>query len=209
MDHFLIILSILAVHLGAVASPGPNFLIVSHNALAGSREAGLATARGITTVAVLYIGGGMLGFAAIVARSPLVFTVVKLLGAAYLIGMGLRTLFTGQHPAPAADHAPFHETITARQAYRSGVLTALSNPKAAIYFLALFTTFVPASMPPGEKVLTAGLLLAISFVWYSFVGWTFSVDRVRQAYWRFARWWNYGFGALWIVLGIMLLMRPH
>ena len=94
MDHFLIILSILAVHLGAVASPGPNFLIVSHNALAGSREAGLATARGITTVAVLYIGGGMLGFAAIVARSPLVFTVVKLLGAAYLIGMGLRTLFT-------------------------------------------------------------------------------------------------------------------
>lgn len=205
MNYALPILSILGVHLAAVASPGPNFLIVSRNALTCSRQAGLATARGIATAAIVYIGAGMLGFAALVSQSVLIFNMVKALGAIYLIGMGIHALRTGQQtPETPAEPEP-SRTMTGQQAYLSGILTSFSNPKAAIYFLALFTTFVPATMPAAIKLLTAVGLLSISITWYSFVAWSFSIGCVRRAYWRFARWWNYAFGGLWIGLGIKLL----
>jgi threonine/homoserine/homoserine lactone efflux protein len=118
--------------------------------------------------------------------------------------MGLQTLFhKGGHTTPEAASAPITPP-TGRQAVLAGVLTALSNPKGALYFLFLFTSMIPADTPPATKLLIAGMLLTISFGWYSSLALAFSSTRIRNLYQRAGRWMNVAFGSLWIGLGIKL-----
>ncbi len=216
MDVWWSIVAVALVHGAVVISPGPNFLVVSRNALTYSRRSGLYTARGIAVAAILYVSTGFLGLAAIVSQSVLAFNLIKVLGTIYFITMGLRALShlrrrdadspapdSGPDPEPTRAEALKHD-MTRRRAFLSGFLTSLSNPKAALYFLALFTTFIPASMLPSAKVLTGAVMVCITFSWYSFIAWTFSTGRIQRFYARFARTINGAFGLLWIGLGIRL-----
>lgn len=214
MDGVLTILAVAAVHVAAVIAPGPNFLVVSRNALTYSRRSGLYTARGVALGAFLYISSGFLGLAVIISQSALAFNLIKVLGTIYFFTMGLRGLVglrrrrveaPAPERAPSAGAAAAHPTdMTRRGAFLSGFLTALSNPKAALYFLALFTTFIPPAMPPATRVLTGAVMLSITFTWYSFVAWTFSTGRIQRLYVRCAHTINGAFGLLWVGLGIRL-----
>lgn len=207
------ILAIALVHIAAVVSPGANFLIVSRNALTYTRQAGLLTARGVALGSLTYVTIGMLGFATVIAGSPLIFNFIKLVGTIYFFYIGAKTL----HSLRSLRNPPRLENsgadgsqseLSPRAAFFSGVGTSLSNPTAALYFLSLFTTFVQASAPAGEKILTGLVLVTISFTWYSIVAATFSIPRVRALYLRFEKWLNGFIGIMWIALGIKLLTTP-
>ena len=114
MDLLALLLPIAAVHLSAVITPGPNFLIVSRNSLTNTRRAGLLTANGVALGALLWIITGMLGFIAIVSQSALAFNVIKVAGTIYLIGIGLHTLLA--RPAPTESSVPAEDSIPAETA---------------------------------------------------------------------------------------------
>jgi RhtB (resistance to homoserine/threonine) family protein len=204
------ILAIALVHIAAVVSPGANFLIVTRNSLTYKRQAGLLTARGVALGSIIYITVGLLGFATVIAGSPVLFNLIKLVGTAYFFYIGAKTLLALRNPTrlKAAQDAAEQPQISSRGAFLSGMGTALSNPTSALYFLSLFTTFVETSAPVGEKALTGLVLGSISFTWYTIVAATFSNDRVRAFYWRFEKWLNSFIGIMWIVLGIKLLTTP-
>ena len=86
MDLLALLLPIAVVHLSAVITPGPNFLIVSRNSLTGSRRAGLLTAGGGRAGGLLWVVTGMLGFIAIVSQWALAFNLIKVGGTIYLVG---------------------------------------------------------------------------------------------------------------------------
>jgi threonine efflux protein len=199
------ILTIAMVHLAVVLSPGANFLIVSRNALTYSRQSGLLTARGVALGSLIYVTVGMLGFATIIASSPLIFNLIKLVGTVYFFYIGAKTFYALRKPPQARDENTEGVDLTRRGAFLSGLATALSNPTAALYFLSLFTTFVQTSASVGEKILTGLIIVGISFTWYSIVAATFSRPRVRAIYARFERPLNALIGIMWIALGIKLL----
>ena len=91
-----------------------------------------------------------------------------------------------------------------RAAFLSGFLTAITNPKAALYFLFLFTSMVPLDADAAHKLLIGGMLFSISWSWYSLLALTFSGSWFRRAYRRAQRGLNLAFGGLWIGLGIKL-----
>jgi RhtB (resistance to homoserine/threonine) family protein len=185
-------------------TPGPDTVYILGRTIAQGREAGIASALGISVGSIFHTCAAALGLSAILATSALAFGTIKLLGGAYLIFLGLKMLMerSGQLSLPSN----FRRRTTAA-AFRQGVLTNLLNPKVALFFLAFLPQFIdPAS---GTKVL-AFLFLGLTFVttgtiWCLILAWFASAfsERVRRKE-TVAQWLNRTTGALFVFLGVRL-----
>ena len=193
------------VHLFAVMSPGANFLVVARNSLTYSRRSGLLTARGVALGSLFYITIGILGFATVISQSLPLYSAIKLVGAVYFVYTGVKALWSLRKRSTLAERIEEQPRLAESRAFFGGLLTAVSNATSALYFLALFTTFVPVNATPEEKVFTALVLISISFSWYNILALTFSHGTIRRFYRRFERWLNGLIGILWLFLAFRLL----
>jgi threonine/homoserine/homoserine lactone efflux protein len=122
--------------------PGPGVLYVLARSLGGGRAAGLRSSSGTGVGGLVHVVAAAAGLSAIIAASATAFSVVKVLGAAYLIWLGIRALRSRDRaPTLAAAAHP-----TASNAFRQGVLTEVLNPKTALFFL----TFLPQFCQPDH-----------------------------------------------------------
>ncbi|WP_037304998.1 LysE family translocator [Amycolatopsis orientalis] len=178
---------VLVCLLGAMA-PGPDFLVVTRSAILGGRKAGIAAGLGIALGVFVWVVAIALGVAAILTASAIAFTVVKLIGAAYLIFLGVKAWLAVRR----GDYAELKDKVTPvvapRAAFRHGLLTNLLNPKVAVFFLALLPQFLPHSATTAETLQLAALATMVAVVW-TFVLATlvgslrrfFTAGRVRRA----------------------------
>ncbi|WP_407295970.1 LysE family translocator [Stutzerimonas zhaodongensis] len=140
-------------------SPGPDLLFVLSRTLAGGRRVGVASVCGVCSGALVHVGAAALGISAIMATSALAFAVVKYLGAAYLLYLGIQALRSAGTGTSLEGDAP---RVTAWQAYRQGILVDVLNPKVAIFFMA----FLPQFVRPDEgsvplQLLVLGVLVVL------------------------------------------------
>ena len=206
MLTFPLLLALASIHLTAVMTPGPNFLAVTQTALAYSQRAGLWTVRGIATGSSFYVTLGLVGVAALLSQSETLLLLIRAVGAIYFAYTGWKMLRAAWRtmPVEVIDSAETDKALSSLQAYQRGVITALSNPAAMMYFLSLFTGFVPLTAAPYEKLWIGLLLVGITFGWYSIVALTFSRQRIRRLYQRSIRWMNAAFGLLWLFMALKL-----
>ncbi len=122
-----------------VLVPGPNTMLILAHSLGAGRRAGLATVLGVETATLVHTGGAALGLSAVLSTSALAFELVKYVGAAYLMLLGLRALLGGGHSLLAS---PGATRLRLSQAYARAVVTNVLNPKVALFFLALLPQFV-------------------------------------------------------------------
>jgi RhtB (resistance to homoserine/threonine) family protein len=151
----------LAVSALVIITPGPDTAVVTKNALLYGRSAALATAIGVNVGLLVWTLASALGVAAVVHESEAVFTVLKLVGAAYLIWLGFQALRAAGHrvaPSDADEHGV--RRLGARRAFRHGLFSNLGNPKIA----AFFTSLLPQFITPGHPVLVPFLVLGGLFV---------------------------------------------
>lgn len=152
----------LAASFAIAIAPGPSNLYVLARTIAHGRAAGFLSAGGLALGALVHSVAAALGLSALFAWSPLAFAILKYAGAAYLVYLGLRMLFSRQPPAegmrPAADVAGAgHKRIVLQAA-----LTEILNPKVAVFFLAFLPQFVdPAAGPAQTQLLLFGLLYTL------------------------------------------------
>lgn len=140
-----------------VAVPGPNLLYIANRALADGRRAGMASVLGVETGTLVWVCSAAAGLSALLASSAVAFDVVRYAGAAYLIYLGVRTLRAREEDGVPAGPAP----ASLGRAYREGLLVQLSNPKVAVFFLALLPQFVVEGRgPAATQILVLGLVLA-------------------------------------------------
>ncbi|MDA0425872.1 LysE family translocator [Stutzerimonas frequens] len=141
-------------------SPGPDLLYVLSRTLSGGRRIGVVSACGVCSGALVHVAFAALGISAILATSALAFTVVKYVGAAYLLYLGFQALRSaGGGTALAFNAAP---RASAWKAYRQGVLVDLLNPKAAIFFMAFLPQFVrPDHGSVPLQLLVLGVLVVV------------------------------------------------
>lgn len=203
--NLALLLTLASIHLAVVMSPGANFMAVTQNALAYSRRTGLLTVGGVATGSGLYIAAGVIGFAAIISQSPFLFNLIRLIGAIYFLHLSYKLVtrkprLTGDTTTAAA------ADLSRGQAYRTGLLSSIANPSAALYFLSLFTSFIPVASPLAEKVFAGVLLLSITMLWYALIALTFSSARVRAIYRRAEVWMNRVFGLIWLLLAVKLVV---
>lgn len=140
VNHFLLFL---AAALVLAATPGPGIFYVAARTLAGGRGEGMASTLGTGLGGMVHVVAGGLGVSAIVLASAELFGALKLVGALYLVWMGVRTIRAARRESAAALAG---ETVTAsvgpRRAFREGVLVEATNPKTAAFFLAFVPQFV-------------------------------------------------------------------
>jgi threonine/homoserine/homoserine lactone efflux protein len=167
------VLSFLAVALVVVVSPGPDFALVTRNVLAGGPAAGFATLAGLFSGVAVHVTAAVLGVSAVLAASATAFTVLKLVGGAYLVVLGfaaLRDAHRSRRRAPAAadadgdgqpaDAGPSAARLDPRTCWRQGFLSNALNPKVALFFV----TFVPQFVAPGPGATLRTLGLSVVFV---------------------------------------------
>ena len=136
--------------------PGPAVLYVVARGIEQGRWAGLVSALGIELGNLVYAVGAALGLTAILASSAIAFSIVKYLGAAYLIYLGMRRLLGDDaHTPVAVEHKPLP------RAFFQGAIVAILNPKTALFFLAFLPQFVDASHGAAWQ---QSLLLGLTFV---------------------------------------------
>lgn len=155
------------VWLVALAIPGPDFVLVLRHASRGSRT-GRAAGLGVACGLCVHLAAAVLGVSAILAHSAAAFTVVKLLGAAYLCLLGARALlgsFRGGRRVSAAVDGPV--PVGRGRAFGHGFLTNVLNPKAVVYFLSLLPQFFDSSAPVlPQTLLFGGTAVVIALVWW-------------------------------------------
>jgi threonine/homoserine/homoserine lactone efflux protein len=137
--------------------PGPAVAYIVTQSVDQGRRAGLVSALGVASGGLVHVAAATVGLSALIASSATAFTVVKLVGAAYLIVVGIRRILSGEgeEPEPRALRAPL------RRVYRQGVIVNVLNPKTALFFLAFLPQFVD---PERGAVWPQVALLGVLFV---------------------------------------------
>ncbi|RWX69304.1 LysE family translocator [Mesorhizobium sp. M4B.F.Ca.ET.089.01.1.1] len=146
-----------AVVLGFVFIPGPATLLTVARATSSGTKVGIATGAGIAAGDIFHTVMAMVGISAIIATSAMLFSIVKYIGAAYLVYLGIRAIIEKTSTDPAAGALE----IRAGKAFRQAVLTEMLNPKTALFFLAFLPQFV---RPENGSVMLQLAALGIIFV---------------------------------------------
>jgi threonine/homoserine/homoserine lactone efflux protein len=152
----------------AAMSPGPDFAIVTRNAMVSGRRAGMACGAGIAVGVFAWAVVTALGIAGLLAASAVAFTAVKLVGAGYLVVLGVRALLAARRGEyDSAEHVPGARATSAPAAFRQGIVTNLLNPKVAVFFVALLPQFLPASATAADHLLLAGVAAGVTLTWFT------------------------------------------
>jgi len=151
----------LGISILVIVTPGPDTALTIRNTLLGGRRGGILTAAGVAIGQAIWTVATSLGVAAILVASTRAFEAVKLVGAAYLVFLGLQAIRAGwRRLAPAAGlGAGAPRAPAGTTALRQGVLNNLGNPKMAVFF----TSLLPQFAPGGGASLTGLVLLGLCF----------------------------------------------
>lgn len=195
-----------AIWLAALVTPGPDFLATVHTALSGSRRAGALVGVGVGVGIGIWATASLLGLGLLFRTAEWLYVGVKLAGAAFLVYLGVRLLWSARRPGTAA-HAPLPRVSNAG-ALRRGLLTNLSNPKAAAIFGSLFAALVPPDAPLWFDATLVATMAGSAAGWYVAVAWVMASGPVAALYRRLERLIAVVTGALFIGLGARLATDP-
>jgi threonine/homoserine/homoserine lactone efflux protein len=169
-------------------TPGADMAMVSRSVLIGGRSEAFATTLGILAGCLVWAIVSAAGVAAVLAASRTAYDALRLVGAAYLVWLGLQSLLAarrGDYRDTGEERPPARRS----SAFRQGLLTNLFNPKIAIFY----STFLPQFIGPGDpalllSMLLAGVHIAFGLVWLTGYAWlldravtAFKSSRVRRA----------------------------
>lgn len=202
--NWLLLVTVFGV---AVVSPGPDLVMAIRNSVLHSRRAGILTALGFALGVLIHVTYTLAGLAAIIAKSVVLFNILKYIGAAYLLYVGIKALRSNGMDASAlsTDTAP-RTVMTDLQAVRSGFITNLFNPKATMFFLALFSQIIDPAYSLGVQM-AFGLTCAVMVLgWFSLVAVVLNTPAIKAKFMRASKWIDRTCGAFFIALGVRLAL---
>jgi threonine/homoserine/homoserine lactone efflux protein len=156
-----------AVSAVVICTPGQDTALTIRNTLAGGRRSGIATAGGVAAGQLVWTVAASAGVVALLSASEPVFRALKLAGAAYLVYLGMQSLYAAltrrmHGPTVGGGGAP----VSPSRALRQGVISNLGNPKMAVFFASLLPQFAPGGSASFVALLALGLLFSsLTFSW--------------------------------------------
>ncbi len=208
MEHLVTLAGIALALLLVAMSPGPAFIVVSQQALAHSRRAGVATALGVSVGSMIWVVLVMFGIAVLMTKAAWVYGLMRLIGGAYLIYLGIQ-LWRGARK-PLAE-APRHDAgaSTLWRTFWRAILVQMLNPKAAVFFGSVFLTMLAPGAPAWLKGAALGLVFVIEFGWYLVVATMFSSKPARRVYGNAKAWVERIAGAWLVLFGMKLALSDR
>jgi threonine/homoserine/homoserine lactone efflux protein len=164
--------SVLAFTLAATLltiTPGLDTMFVIRTVVTSGRRIGLVGGVGISLGVFAWGVATAVGLSALLVASELAFDVLRIVGATYLCGVGARMLWRSRRSRTGPGHleATGHGTVKGREAFRTGLLTNLLNPKVGVFYVTLLPAFVPHGAPMlGSCLLLASIHVTLGMLWF-------------------------------------------
>jgi threonine/homoserine/homoserine lactone efflux protein len=205
-------LKVAVAHMLAVASPGPDFAMVVRQSLAHGRKAAIWTSIGIGSAILVHVTYALLGIGILLRTYPVAFTAVKFAGAGYLAWIGAKALMS--RPRHGLAEAPFGSKAAVtrpaepapRAAWTTGFLTNVFNPKATLFFVAIFATLIDPATPKVIQGAYGLWMSATTMAWFTMVSLFFTRESVRSAFLRGGHWIDRVMGVVLIGLAAALAL---
>ncbi len=204
--NWLLLVTVFSV---AVVSPGPDFVMVIRNSVLQGRKAGLMTAIGLGLGVIVHVTYTIAGLAALISKSILLFNVLKYAGAAYLIYVGVKALRSRGMTTDTESEPQTAITMTSMQALRCGFITNLLNPKATMFFLALFSQIIDPSYSLGIQSIFGLTCSLMVMAWFSIVAVVLTTPAIKARFMRASKWIDRTCGAFFIALGVRLALMTR
>lgn len=204
MEYLPIILTVALIHLLAVMSPGPDFIMILRNSLLYSRRSGVHSAIGLGLAIWVHVTYCLAGIALIISQSVLLFNIVKFIGAAYLIYIGIQSIRAGRAHQAKIDQKDQSQDLTKWQAIRIGFITNVTNPKATLFFLSLFTLVIQPETPLIVKLIMGIEMSLVTTAWFVLVAALVSHRLIRKRISTIQHYVTRLMGGLLILFGLKL-----
>jgi len=179
LTEFLLLSS---VHLLAVMSPGPDFAILIRQSLNYGRKAGIITAFGISCAISLHVIYSLIGISALILAKNWIKLTIELIASFYLLYLGGLFIYSTLQK-PVNQSIKGTKTKSALKSFSAsfwlGFLTNATNPKAFLFFLAIFTSLVNITTPTSIKIFYGFWMCAVTFIWFSLVSLIFTNSAIQ------------------------------
>jgi threonine efflux protein len=205
----ILFLTVAAVHLVALMSPGPDFFFVSQTAMSRSRREAMMAVLGITLGVMVWAAVALMGLHLLLEKMAWLHQIITVGGGLYLCWMGWQLLKSARAKKAVGTLASESQPVKlpARgKTFMRGLLTNLSNPKAVIYFGSIFSLFVGDSVGSGERWGLFALICIETLAWFTVVTMVFALPVMRRGYQRLAKWIDGVAGVLFAGIGIHLII---
>tara|TARA_B100000959_G_scaffold171406_1_gene179509 strand:- start:314 stop:916 length:603 start_codon:yes stop_codon:yes gene_type:complete len=196
-------LTIAILHLFAVASPGPDFLLVTRQCLRFDRTVAIWASAGIATGILFHSFIAITGVTLIISSNPEVFNWLKVLASIYIAYLGYLSIFKSSTSVNDEDKKDNENYVGS---FTLGLITNILNPKAILFFITVFTAVVDAST---TRLLLGlyGLYMSITtFIWFTAISYIFSNQGLRDRYKQFIPFFEKGIGIVLIVIALGLIL---
>ncbi|HPD82552.1 MAG: LysE family transporter [Alphaproteobacteria bacterium] len=204
MDGFLLNWFLLiGIFTMALASPGPDFVIAVRNSILYSRKIGIITAIGFALGVSVHMTYTLLGLAVLISQSVILFNLIKYAGAAYLFYIGFNALKSRGFEETTSQRAQ-QKTMNPLRALWNGFLTNALNPKATLFFMAVFSQFINPETPFSIQIIYALTCVVMTGIWFSLVAMVLTHPKIKAKFLQLTKWIDRVCGGLLIALGIKL-----
>ena len=161
------LLSVAVIAIFMSISPGADFVMVTRNSIFYGRSAGLYSSLGVSLAIWIHVAYSIAGLAIIISNSVILFSIIKYLGAAYLIYIGWKTFHSG--PSLEIEQETTEQHISNYSAFKTGFITNALNPKTTIFFLSIFTQVVNPETPVLVQIVYGAIISLAHLIWFSSV----------------------------------------
>ncbi|KOO14042.1 threonine transporter [Vibrio xuii] len=213
MNELTILTTLAVVHFVALMSPGPDFALVVQNATRYGRQTGLYIALGLSCGILLHSLLSLTGVSYLVHQQPTLFALLQLAGGSYLFYLGYGALkgtwVKVKHSANTEQESEQTSLLLSnkRQAFSRGFATNILNPKALVFFVSLMSSLVPATMSLSGKGIALIILWSLSLLWFSFLAWALSTQRMQRKIKSLAIYIDGLCGLLFSFIGLSILWQ--
>ncbi|NNN59746.1 LysE family translocator [Vibrio sp. A11] len=162
-----------------VVSPGADFVLVLKNSLNQGRQAGIYSAIGISLAISIHIAYSMLGISYLISQNEWLFSLIRYLGAAYLVYLGLKGIFSSSHQ-PENNAPQYTATQQVWPFFLQGFLCNVLNPKTMLFFLSIFSQVIdPDSATQHLALMYGGYMIVLHGIWFSIVAVLFTSPKLQ------------------------------
>lgn len=205
--YMIELISLMAIFSFAIVSPGADLAMVMRQALVHGRRQAIITSFGIGTALMFHVSYTILGLGLIISQSVYLFNIVKWLGVAYLVYIGVKALKAGRTEISVAADGQVDGVKrgqSALKAFTLGFAANALNPKPVFFFLSIFSTVVGAHTPMAIKFGYGLVMATCLIIWFVGVSTFMTTPRMRAAFSRASKWIDRTSGVVFIALGIKL-----
>lgn len=195
-------LAVVLITLLAVISPGPDFAMVTRNSYMYGRRAGLLSALGIALGVQVHVVYTIFGVAVFLEHSPRLLLFAKLIGASYLIYIGIKTV---QNKTILSFDNSCAPAVSSLEAFKTGFLCNALNPKTMLFVVSLFTQIVRPNTPLITEFAYGLFISSAHWLWFSLVAVFFTSKQLRTVMLRKQRLLDHIIGSVLIGLGAVLI----